>query len=156
MSDLIIDELNPGVQFEQDFRIFRDMNIAHIRPYIYMQGTLTDGDLQLEVLDGATVLETKTVNFVLLNAITSDTFMHGFVRFDFDSLFLALDEGNTEQTYKVRLSMVNSSLDLVNFVAAVRNWDIKIYDTYGDVVGGQAVNDMIEPLGLEIYEYRST
>ncbi len=155
MSTLVLDELFDGVTFEQEFKIERDINIAHIRPWIYVQGTIADGDLQLEVLEASTVLAVDTITAAEINAGKTESFAHGFIRFDFDVLCLRVPEGLTEGTYKIRLQMVNHTTDPSNFVGAVRNWDLKIYDTYGvSVTGNQALNDMVEPLGLEIYEYR--
>lgn len=154
MSTLILDELFPGVQFSQNFRILRDLNVSHIRPWIYRNNDLLDGDLQLEILQGSTVLITKTLSYVDINAAFTEDFAHGFLRFDFDSLSLRVNEGNTEEEYTARFSMINHTLAEDNFLGIVRNWDIKIYDTYGDVVSGQGVNDYIEPAGIEIYENR--
>lgn len=155
MSTLIYDELSPGVVFEQKFKIQKNVNIAHIRPWIYVQGVLVDGDLTLEVLQGANSLITKSIPFSDINSAMLDTYNHGFIRFDYDSLSLQIPEGLTEEEYTIKLSMENHSLDTTNYVAMVRNWDIKIYDTYGDVDGsGQGVNDMIEPGGLEIFYYK--
>ena len=154
MSTLMVDELYPGVQFEQEFKITRNTNLAHIRPHVYLHGTLVDGQLQVEILQGTTVLKTKTINFSLINAVKTETYAHGFLRVDFPSLQLNLDQGNTEQTYKVRFSMINHTLDLANFLGICRDWDLKIYDTYGSgVIGNQAPNDSVEPAGLEFYEY---
>jgi hypothetical protein len=51
--------------------------------------------------------------------------------------------------------MINSTFDAANFVAMVRNWDLKIYPTYGlGVVNNQAQNDFVEPGGVELYHYK--
>ncbi len=156
MSDLVVDELFDGVTFNQTFRIKRNTNLKHIRPWIYLHGTLADGDFQLEILKGATVLVTKQINFVDINAVKTETFAHGFIRFDFDSLALNVGEGNTTEEYILRFTMQNYSDDPNNFLGIVRNWEFKINDIYGPgVSGNQAPNDQVEPAGFETYEVRN-
>lgn len=154
MSTLLIDELYPGVTFSQTIKVTRDMNVGHIRPWIYLQGNLVDGQLQLEVKDGATSLITKTLDYTLINAIKTETYFHGFIRFDFDSLPLRIPSGSEDKEYILEFSMINHTKDTTNFIAITRRWELKTYDTYGDVVSNEALNDMVEPAGLEIYEYK--
>ena len=155
MSTLIIDEMNPGVTFSQSFKISNDVDINHIRPWIYVQGTLVDGELQMEILDGATVLKTVTIDYSLINAAKEDVYVHGFIRFDLEHLTLRIPQGSTEKEYIVRFEMINHTLDAVNYLAMCRQWDIKAYTTYGSgVSGNQAPNDMVEPLGLEFYNLK--
>lgn len=152
MSTLVIDEMYPGVVFSQDFKIFNDAGVKHIRPWIYVEGTLADGDLQMEVLDGATVLKTKTINFADINSAKEDTYVHGYIRFDLGNLVLRIPEGSTEKEYIVRFEMINHTKDTGNYLAMCRQWDTKVYDTYGaGVVNNEPPNDMVEPVGLEIY-----
>lgn len=156
MSTLIVDELYDGVTFEQEFKIQRDTNLAHIRPWVYKHGTLQDGDFQCQVLEGATVLATATINYATINAEFTDNYAHGFIRFDFDSLALHVPEGSAEGTYKLQFSMQSHTTDTNNFLGIVRRWEDKTYETYGTgVSGGEAQNDMIEPAGLELFEYKN-
>lgn len=154
MSTLLIDELNPGVVFSQPIKIQRNIMVAYIRPWIYKQGTLQNGDIQLQLFDGATLLATSLINYVDFNAAFTETYAHGYLRFDFDLVQLNVPEIETEKEYILKYSMINSTLDVVNFVGVVRQYEHKIYPTYGSgVVGGEASNDSIEPSGLEIYEF---
>lgn len=156
MSTLLVDELYDTVNFDQTFRIDRNINIAHVRPWIYKHGTLQDGDFTLEVYEGATLLATSTINHSTINEAFTDDFAHGYLRFDFDSLNLKVAEGNIEQEYSLRFYMDNHSTNTSNFIGIVRNWEIKYYDTYGaGVVNNQAPNDAVEPGGIEIYELRN-
>lgn len=155
MSTLLIDELYPGVNFDQAFKIFRETNVIHVRPWIYLEGTLADGDFQLEVLDGATVLATSTINYVDINASKTETYAHGYIRFDFDSLALHIPEGQSEKEFTLRFSMQNHTKDASNFLAISRIWDIKFYDIYGTgVTNNEPPNDSVEPAGVEIYEQK--
>lgn len=153
MSTLLIDELYNGVVFEQNFKINRNTNLAHIRPWIYKQGTLQNGVFQCQVLDGVTVLATSTIDYTDINTAITGTYAHGFLRFDFDSLALRIPEGQTEKEYTVKFEMTSHITNTSNFISIVRRWELKSYNTYGDVVGNEAVNDAIEPAGLELFEY---
>lgn len=156
MSTLLVDELYDGVNFDQAFRINQDANIVHIRPWIYLHGTLVDGDFTCEIRQSGNLLASDTISFTELNAIKTDAFFHGQVRFDFDNLSLRVDEGNSEEEYTARFYMDNHTTDLNNFLGIVRNWETKFYDTYGTgVVSNQAPNDFVEPAGLEFYVLRN-
>lgn len=144
-----------GVVFNQVMRISRRQYIAHVRPWIYLHGTLADGQFQLEVLDGATVLGTYQIDYTLLNGVKVNDYFHGYVRFDTDGLMLNVPEGQTNKEYTFRFTMQNHTTDSGNFLGIVRTWENKIGITYGDVDGNnQAVNDSVEPAGIELYVYR--
>lgn len=154
MSTLLIDELFDGVTFNQPVKITKDLNVVHIRPWIYKHGTLVDGDFQVEVLDGATVLTTATINYADINTEFTDAYAHGFLRFDFDSLSLRVGDAAVEKEYTFRFTMQNHTTDQNNFLGIVRRWETKVYDTYGTgVTNNEAPNDSVEPAGLEIYSY---
>ena len=155
MSTLLLDELYDGVEAPQEFTIPRDMDLAHIRIWLYKHGSCTT-DLTLEVYQGATLLATSTVTATEINDEIPATYFHGQVRFDFDPvLCLRVAEGNSEEEFRFVLS--GSGGTLSNFVGIVRNWYDKFYETYGtDVVAGQAPNDFVEPFGFELFEYKYT
>lgn len=150
MSTLLATTLNPGTLITQNIRITRNINVAAIRPYIYKQGTLVDGQLQLRVLKGATVLETKTIGFAELNAAITSGFAHGYVKFEFNSLPLQVDPDNAYEEYTLELSMINNTPTSSIYVAACKDWDDSKYATYG-----VSDNSFDKPYGFEIFEYRS-
>jgi len=155
MSQLLVDELYDGVNFDQPVKIERNINVIHVRPWIYKQGTLVDGDFTCEVYDGATLLATATINFATINEAFTDDYAHGFMRFDFDSLALNIPEGSLDKEYTFRFYMNNHTTDVANFMSIVRRWEAKVYDTYGaGVVDNEAPNDAVEPAGIEIYNYK--
>ena len=47
---LLIDELYPGVVFEQNFRIKRSIQVAYFRPWLIKWGTPSDGELVCQIL----------------------------------------------------------------------------------------------------------
>ena len=151
---LIIDELYDGITFVQNFRIKQSISIAHVRPWIYKQGTIVDGDLTLEIYEGATLLKSVSINYLDINAGIPATYAHGQIRFDFDPLQLNHDRSQEWTEYTMKLYMANHSTNTANFIGTSRRYESQFYDTYGSgVINGQAANDMVEPLGFEIYRY---
>ncbi len=154
MSTLIIDELIPGVVFEQPVTISKNLMVGHVRPWIYKHNTLQDGDFRLRVFDGATLLATSLIGYADINAAVTNNYSHGFMRFDFESLQLNIPETSSSKEYTFKFDMINHTLDSSNFIGMVRRFEEHVYTVYGSIdPNGDAVNDMVEPCGLEIYEY---
>ena len=141
---LVVDELYDGVTFSQLFKISRDTNAGHIRPYVYKQGTIADGEMVCEVYQNGTLLAESRIITDDLNAAPLDQpYSYGFIRFDFDSLSLHVLEGEAETEYELRFYMDNHTTDTNNFIAIARSYDHKTYPTYGDeIVDNQAPNDI--------------
>lgn len=156
MSTLIVDPLFDGITFSQKIKVSRNVSVAHIRPWVYIQGVLVDGQFQCKVLQGATELTTSIIDFSDINAAITEDYAHGFIRFDFDSLILHRAEGETDTEYTFEFSMINHTTDPVNYLGIARQWDAATGIVYGDVDGfGEPVNDQVSPCGYDIYEYRS-
>lgn len=154
MSTLLVDELYNGVVFTQNVKIQKDVNLAHVRPWIYKQGTLADGTFTCDIKDGATVLASSTITFGQINGQISSTYAHGYIRFDFHSLALRIPEGATEKEYTLDFYMAGHSTDPSNFIGIVRQWEDESLVVYGAVdLSGNPVNDCISPAGLEFFEY---
>ena len=149
MSTLVVDELFPGVVFSQSITIERDLGIAYIRPWIYKEGTLVDGDLVCRVLDGATLIKEVSINFATINENITPDFAHGFIRFDMSQITLLLADKESEHEFIIEFEMTNHTKDINNFIGINRSWENKIYDTES-----VAPNDMVEPGGIEIYEFK--
>lgn len=150
MSTLLVDELFTGVTFEQNVQIEENVSIAFIRPWIYKHGVLTTGDLRCEVYDGATLLKTVTINYVDINAAVTETYAHGYIRFDMSPLALNLGTSESTHVYTFKFSMINYTDDSNSFIGICRDWDNPKYPIYN----GPAANDSVKPCGLEIYAYR--
>lgn len=156
MSTLLIDELFNGIEFSQVVKIKRETNLVHVRPWIYKHGTLQDGELVLEVYDGATKLAESRLDYTTINSEIPSTYAHGFLRFDFDSLALNFLDSQVEKEFTFKFYMANHTTDSSNFIGIVRQYERKIYPTYGTgVVNGEAPNDFVEPMGLELFNFRS-
>ncbi len=155
MSTLLVDEMYTGVVVNQPVKINKNISVAHIRPWIYKQGTLPTGQFKLTILQGATELKTSLIDFSDINEALPLQYFHGFIRFDFDNLILNVEENELETEYIFRFEVINYTNDSDNFIAMSRRFTAKTYSTYGDmVVDNEASNDAVEPFGLEIYEYK--
>lgn len=156
MSTLIVDVLENNLSLTQAFRIRRNINVAHIRPWLYLSGTLPDGQLRMRLKQGSNILKTVTIDYTEINNAKTETYAHGFLRFDFDSLVLNRNESETATEYIIELTMLNHTDSSSNYIAWAREWDLKSHTLYGSGTGlnNQGVNDEIEPYGFQIYEFR--
>lgn len=151
---LVVDELYDGITFPQKFRINRSMSIAHIRPWVIKWGTIADGELVLQVRQNDELLIESIIPSGDINAQIPSTYFHGQIRFDFDALQLNHDRENEYTEYEFHLFMRNHTTDTQNFMGAIRRYELKFYDTYGeDVINNEAPNDMVEPMGFELFEW---
>lgn len=149
MSTLIVDELYPGVIFSQTLVIKRNLSIAHIRPRIYKQGVLLDGDFVCRVKDDDTLIKEVSINYVDINEATPEVYMNGFIRFDLDPLTLILPDNAESKEWQIEFEMINHTQDSNNLIAINRSWEDKIYETVTP-----APNDMVEPGTIEVYEIK--
>lgn len=150
---LLVDELYPGIVFEQNFRINKTVSLAHFRPWMIKWGT-PDGQLVLQILQNDVVLKEVKLESADINAQITATYFHGQIRFDTDPLQLNHDRNQEWTYYTAKLFTENNTYDANNFYGTVRRYEKKFYDTYGTgVVDNEAPNDMVEPLGFELFEF---
>ena len=123
MSTFYTEDLS-GAPIETAIRIDKNVNIKHIRPYIYMNESLPNGQLVLSLLDGATLLKEVEIDFTVLNAITTDDYLHGFIRFDMDTVLNHKTE-NTFTEYIIKIEMKNYTAS-GNVIALVTDLNDKI------------------------------
>lgn len=151
---LVIDELFENVTVAQKFRINRTMQLAHLRPWIIKWGNPSSGELVLQILQNAEVLKEVRLSSADINAQIPATYFHGQIRFDTEPLQLNHDRKAEYTEYEFRLFMDGYTTDNSNFYGVIRRYEQKFYNTYGDVINGEAPNDMVEPFGFELFEYR--
>lgn len=150
---LIIDELYDGVVFSQNFRIKKSRQLAHFRPWIIKWGNPADGEMVVQILQNNVVLREVRLSSTEINAGIPATYFHGHLRFDTSPLQLNHNRQNEYTEYQVKVFMENYTSDPNNFYGIIRRYEHKFYDTYGDVVDGEALNDMVEPMGFELFEW---
>lgn len=151
---LIVDELYNNVVFAQNFRINKTIQLAHFRPWIIKWGNPADGELVLQILQNDVILKEVRLASADINAQIPATYFHGQLRFDTSPLQLNHDSTQEWTEYTAKLFMDGYTNDSQNFYGAIRRYEQKFYDTYGDVdLTGEAPNDMVEPLGFELFEW---
>ena len=151
---LLIDELFNGITFEQPFRIQKSISVAHIRPWIYKHGFLQSGNLTCEVWQAGTMLKQVQIPYTTINSEIPGTYAHGQIRFDTDSFQLNHNTNNEWTEYIIKVYM-SGYTNAPQFIGAIRRYELKFYDTYGTgVINNEAPNDMVEPMGFELFEYK--
>lgn len=150
MSTLLVDELFTSVIFEQRIRIMRSAQIGAIRLWIYKNGNLDNGDLRMQIYDGATLLKQVDISHTDINNAVVLAYAHGYIRFDTDGLSLNVGETEAHHEYILKFSMVNYTDNANKYIAVCREWDGPKYVTFD----GPIENDSEDPAGLEIYAYR--
>lgn len=155
MSTLLVDELYNGIEFVQPVRIYNDINLSCVRPWIYKHGTLLTGTLTLEIFDGEIKLNTSTIHFSDINSGINGLYAHGFIRFDFNSMVLRVPDGEQFKEYLFKFYMNNYTNNANGFIGLCRQFENELYDVYGDgSENGSAVNSYIAPTGLELYNIK--
>ena len=154
MSTLVTDELFDGVIAPQNFTIDRDLDICSIRVHLYKHNTATT-DLTLRLYQDAELLREVTITAAEINECVPATYAHGMFNFDLENLALRRKEGETSTVYRWELEGTGGSD--TNFMAVVRIYENKIYETTGEgVVDGEAPNDYVEPFHFELFELKYT
>ena len=149
MSILLLDEMKPGVVFSQTVTITRNVDIKHVRPWVYIHGILADGDFVCRIKDAGKVLAMDTISFSEINAIGSDTFKHGKIKFDIEPGVLHIPDNSVSKNFEIEFEMINHTLDPANFIGIVRDWEDPVWIDISNVP-----NAAVSPCGLEIYDFR--
>ena len=149
MSTLVVDEMYTGIVFSQPITILDDMDCAFVRPWVYLHGTLTTGDLTCRIKDGAEVLKTVSINYADINAAKTDAYAHGFIRIATHPLMLKIPSGEVSKEYTLEFEMVGYVNDTSNFLGIVRSWEDPLYPE-----DPAASNDTTKGCGFELYEFK--
>lgn len=153
---LLVDELYPGIVFEQNWRLQETISMPHFRVWIYKQGVIQDGELVLEVWRDGELLTEDRIDHTEINENVPATYAHGYIRFDIDPMQVNHDRKLEWTEYTVKIYMDNHTRDTQRFIGTVREYERKKYDTYGtEVIDNEAPNDFVEPLGIEIFRWRN-
>lgn len=149
---LLVQQPLSSTPVSQRARIARSINVAAIRPWIYVEGS-PDGILRMEILQDDVLLATNDIPCSQIVAAKLDLYVHGWLRFSFESLQLNVPEDQVNTEYEIRLSLVSNTTGLI---AWNREWDFPKYENYGALNDdGDPVNDMIAPYGYELYVWEN-
>lgn len=148
---LLLDELFDGIIVRQKFRTDKNFQLAHVRPWIYKHGNGQVGDLTCRIKIGNILLKEVTIDANVLNTAINGTYFHGYVRFDFDSMWISHDRNNQFTEYTVEYEFVGTS-DINNFYGVCRQFNNLLYPAYGDLdENDEPKNGAISPYGYELY-----
>jgi hypothetical protein len=151
---LLIDELWPGVVFEQPFRIQKSMSLYHVRPWVYKHGNPPAGEMVLQLMSGEYILREARIGAAAINSAAPLPFAHGPLRFDMNSLQLNHDRTQEFTEFKIRIFMDGYTADANNFYGVIRRYERPFYDIYGVGFNPEEglIKDTVAPLGFELYK----
>ena len=151
MSTLLVDELYDGIIVKQRFRTDKTFQLAHFRPWIYKHRDGQVGDLVCRVKIGETLLKESRIDAATLNQAIGGTYFHGYVRFDFDSLWISHKTTEEFTAYTIEVQFDGTS-DPQNFYGMCRQFNNLLYPAYGDLdETDEPKNSSISPYGYELY-----
>ena len=141
MSQLFIEQLENGVNLDTTIRITKNTIIKHVRPQIYRQNTLPDGDLTLEIVQGSTVLQSQTISYTELNALSSGAdYVRGFLRFDTDTVLNHdRESAYTEYILRLRLDNFTSGSGELYLVTDFEAPNVSLHDTFSVYARGYEI-----------------
>jgi hypothetical protein len=144
MSTLLGYFFHQNEPVSQKFKLVFGQNVYALRPHIFKNGELLDGNLVFELYDNATLLKTETFTYLELNEQIGNNYSHGFITWEVDTRLAGRINGESAHEYELRLTYTGSDpLKL----AWVMEYENLITTMYGS---GQA-NDAFKPRDLEIW-----
>lgn len=146
MSTLLVTRLNPDTVVTQRFKALRSLEVAHIRPWVYIHGTLEGGQLNARVMDSGVILKQVSISADEINTAKTETYAHGRLRIDFGPLFLGKDDEGEHTEYTVELEYIGHVSG--GWMGVVKDWDSPVYNSYGET----PKNDSSKANGVEFFE----
>ncbi len=154
MSYLAINTFDAGfTTYSMKQKVDSTCRIKSVRMKMIKCGTIADGSLTLDILDGATILGTKTLTYGDFNSIQG-TYAHGLVSFTFDSqVVINLNRSTTNVELTFRLTMTGHTPDSNNYLGLVRQFENTFITEYGSRPTSISPEDdgWYNPFGLEIH-----
>lgn len=144
MSTVVADELITTLT--QPIVVSTPLNIASIKPYI-LAVSPSIGALKLEILQGATVLFSKSLTFSEMKAMlnTTENNFHGFFPF-FPTGSIYLSPG----AYSIRLSATGYTFSTNNYVG----WCKDHTRYFGNIDGSLPSDFRMYPYSFKLLEYQ--
>ena len=127
--------------------------ILAIRVKMIKHGTIADGTLTLDVLDGATVIGTSTITAAEFETVGA-TYAHGYFTFEFPShIAVNLNRNTDYQEVTYRFTMSGHTQDFDNYVGLVRQFESPFVDEFGTrpAASTPEQDGWYNPYGIEIY-----
>lgn len=143
---------NDNLALSATQRITASTVITDVRAKMLKHGTISDGTLTLDILDGATVIGTSSITASEFESVGS-TYAHGYFRFTLDSA-TAINLGSEaykEITY--RFTMSGHTVDASNYVGLIRQFDDPFVSEHGTRPASVSPEDdgWYNSYGIEVY-----
>lgn len=137
---------------EADQRIEESVAITTIRARMIKHGTISDGTLTLDILDGATVIGTGSVTASEFESVGA-TYAYGYFNFELDgpTVINIQDTPYKEITY--RFTMSGHTYDANNWVGLIRQFDRPYVGEFGARPASVSPEDdgWFNSYGIEVY-----
>ena len=133
-------------------RITSPATITVVRARMLKHGTISDGTLTLDILDGATVIGTASISASEFESV-GGTYAYGYFSFPLDSATVInlIDTPYKEITY--RFTMAGHTYDTNNYIALIRQFDRPFVGEHGirPVAVSPEDDGWFNSYGIEVY-----
>lgn len=154
MSHLAVTPFNDTfTTTDADQKITGSVIIQAIRVKMIKHGTIADGELSLEVLEGAKSLGGTTITAAEFNSITG-TFAWGYWAFNFDeAIAINVTDETIETDLTFRFTMSGHTEDNDNYVGLIRQFESTFVPEFGDRLPSISPEQdgWQNPWGIEIF-----
>ena len=137
---------------DTSIRIIGSAAIQAVRVKMIKHGTIADGTLTLEVLDGARSLGSATITAAEFNSITG-TFAWGYWAFCFDEAIAVNAGTGVETELTIRFTMSGHTPDENNYIGLIRQFENEFVDEFGARPGliSDEQDGWYNPWGVELF-----
>lgn len=136
-------------------RITSPAAFTAVRARMIKHGTISDGTLTLDILDGATVIGTSSITAAQFESI-GGTYAHGYFTFELDSATVVNLKDTPYKEITYRFSMAGHTYDANNYIGLIRQFDDPFVDEHGvrPVSVSPEDDGWFNPYGVEVYRAR--
>jgi hypothetical protein len=133
-------------------RITSPVAITVVRANMLKHGTISDGTLTLDILDGATVIGTSTITAAEFETVGA-TYAHGYFSFPLDGATMINLQSEAYKEITYRFTMSGHTNDVNNYVGLIRQFDDPFVSEFGSrpTASTAADDGWFNPYGIEIY-----
>lgn len=154
MSFIAVDSFDDTITTISALQRFQSSVIINtIRVKMLKHGTIADGTLTLDIIDGAIIIGTSSITAAQFEAVGS-TYAHGYFNFDFsDHIAINLNASTAFKEVTFRFTMAGHTEDLNNYVGLIRQFERPFVTEFGSRPASVSTEEdgWYNPYGIEIY-----
>ena len=128
----------------QKFKLTFGQMVYALRPHIFKNGELLDGNLVLELFDGAELLKTETLSYSELNEQIGNSYSHGYLTWEINTRLSGRLSNEDAHEYELKLTYTGSDPLKLAWIMEYENLITTMY-------GSGQKNDAFKPRDLEIW-----